>query len=48
MTDFVAFPQRKGKGKDGKDAWYHVAYVRLSNEDSAKIAQAIYDKIDGK
>lgn len=47
-TDFVSFPQRKGKAKDGSDTWYYVAYVPLTNEDSAKICQAIYDKLDGK
>lgn len=46
--DFVSFPQRKGKDKDGNDKWYSVVYVPLSQEDSQHIAQAIYDAIDKK
>lgn len=46
--EFISFPQRKGKGKDGKETYYHIAYAPLSDEDMEKIVKAVFDKLNEK
>lgn len=44
--DFIGWPEREGKDKDGNKAYYKVAYMALSAEDQQTVCNAIYDKLD--
>lgn len=46
--DFIGWPERAGKDKDGNAKYYKVAYMALSGEDQQKVCDAIYQKLDGK
>lgn len=46
--DFIGWPERAGKDKDGNVKYYKVAYMALSGEDQQKVCDAIYQKLDGK
>lgn len=46
--DFLAFPERQGKDKDGNDCYYKHAFIPLSQEDQQKICDAIWAKLEGK
>lgn len=35
--DFVAFPQVKGKDKNGADKWFNICWVKLTDEDVKNI-----------
>lgn len=39
--EFISFPSYENNGK-----WYNYCYMALSEEDSDKIVQAVYDSID--
>ena len=39
--EFISFPSYQNNGK-----WYNYCYLALSDEDSDKIIQAVYDNID--
>lgn len=46
--DFIGWPEREGKDKDGNKKYYKVAYMALSGEDQQKVCDAIYQKLDAK
>lgn len=39
--EFISFPSYQNNGK-----WYNYSYISLSDEDSDKIVQAVYDSVD--
>lgn len=39
--EFISFPSYENNGK-----WYNYCYMALSEEDSDKIIQAVYDNLD--
>ena len=46
--DFIGWPERAGKDKNGETKYYKVAYMALSGEDQQKVCDAIYAKLDEK
>jgi hypothetical protein len=45
--DFIGWPERAVKDKNGETKYYKVAYMALSGEDQQKVCDAIYQKLDG-
>ena len=43
---FISFPSRKGRGKDGKDAYYNYAYFFIDDETKAKIGEMVQKELN--